>query len=170
MSDPHSSLIPALAIPGRLRYPQEETAPKLPPASRTKLCEPCRALLRGDRTICDGEPESGHQHMVHHPDAKSFRDALDLPCDLCIRLYKAFSMILLLKTDSYRADLLTGSPSRAPYRTGPTCYGSYKRSKGEPARYKTYACFEFRSGDHSCRPVLESYECKRNSLFIHRSL
>jgi len=35
--------------------------------------------------------------MVHHPDAKSFQDALDLPCDLCIRLYKAFSMIPLSK-------------------------------------------------------------------------
>lgn len=43
-----------------------------------KLCEPCRALLAGERK----DRKLGHD-ADHHPDTESFTNALQLSCDLC---------------------------------------------------------------------------------------
>jgi len=80
------TLIPPLVIVGRSRSPQEETAAKLPPAL---LCEPCKALLRGESAPYTGDDSSDYA-FVHHVDTESFQYALELPCDFCVRLHKAF--------------------------------------------------------------------------------
>ena len=86
MSTSIDTLIPPLAIMGRSRSPQEKTAPRLSPAT---LCEPCKVLFRGEGAVYTGSFTFGNV-FVHHGDADSFQEALELPCDVCVRLYKAF--------------------------------------------------------------------------------
>lgn len=47
--------------------------------SEEKFCDPCTKLLRGERE----HPHQVNTHVTHHPDAKSFEEALRLPCTLC---------------------------------------------------------------------------------------
>ena len=94
MSGPEDTPYLPLATMDWSHFPQEDTNARLPTASQTKLCEPCKAFLRGDRTdYVDPDPWEGRVRQpeyVHHNDANSFRKALQLRCDFCVRLLKAF--------------------------------------------------------------------------------
>ncbi|KAJ4984167.1 heterokaryon incompatibility protein [Stagonosporopsis vannaccii] len=48
------------------------------------FCAPCKALLTGQQEPCG--TYQGAQVYLHHADASSFRDALELQCPLCVRL------------------------------------------------------------------------------------
>jgi len=162
MSTSIDTLIPPLAIMGRLRSPQEEPVPKLPPAT---LCEPCKVLFRGACAVYTGYTID--TYFVHHVDADSFQEALEIPCDVCVRLYKAFDIeckqLVFIRPKSNIANLLSGTPTRrGPYRVGPT---RYSRGIG---RTRERIKFVFESDSLQVYPTLESYECKRGDLLNHR--
>ncbi|KAL1791772.1 hypothetical protein ACET3X_009523 [Alternaria dauci] len=117
---------------------QEITPPRLPTPSQQKFCEPCKAFLRGDSTECFGSDKwdiYGNLEYIHHPDAESFQRALDLPCVICIRLYKAFQ----------RASEERDQPA---YSIGPTHYYWHRGS------------LDFLSDTLSVYPSLERYESR----------
>ena len=103
---------------------------------------------------------------VHHHDATSFQEALELPCDFCVRLHKAFSnstnILASTKADSHKTDSLLGNATKDPYRTGPTRYRFSSRS-AERLKFvfKSHSCYAY--------PVLEAYDCKRGIPSIHPS-
>ena len=162
MSTSINTLIPPLAIIGRLRSPQEETVPKLPPAT---LCEPCKVLFR--EACVFHTYYTSDVDFVHHGDADSFQEALELPCDVCVRLYKAFDKhskyLVFTKPKSSRANLLSGTTtSKGPYRVGPT---RYRRNGRTGLRidllFESNSCYAY--------PNAEPYDCKRGNLLNYRS-
>jgi hypothetical protein len=49
--------------------------------STEQYCEPCKRLLRGE--IEPIEETRVYIKFTHHPDAGSFKKALELPCSIC---------------------------------------------------------------------------------------
>jgi hypothetical protein len=162
MSDLHNSPSLPPAISNSSRFPQRETAARLPPSSQQKLCEPCKAFLRGGRIeyIDPNELErSKYQEHVHHPDANSFREALELPCDICIRFHKTFNrhikgILSPMRTTCNRADSLLTIPGEPTHFTGPTRYDYDTEKHG----------FRFSSQNYHIYTDLESFECKEASI------
>ena len=162
MSDLHNSPRLPHATLKSFRFPQGETAARLPSSSQQKLCEPCKAFLRGDRTeyIDPNELErSKYQEYIHHPDANSFQEALELPCDICIRFHKIFNrhiegILSPMGTTCNRADSLLAIPGETTYFTGPTRYDYDTEKHG----------FRFSSHNYHIYPDLESFECKEASI------
>ncbi|KAI4913125.1 hypothetical protein J4E85_010857 [Alternaria conjuncta] len=125
-------------------FPQEDIAARLPTASQTKLCEPCKALLRSDRTAYVDEDEwenqGSRQKYVHHNDARSFRRALELRCDICVRLYKALKRpygqpyLYEIEPTTYELDThledLTMQDLIYTFHTLPVIQAKTKRSRG----------------------------------------
>ena len=95
MSDAHQTpRLPPVTL-NTSQYSSEVTTTRLPTPSQQRFCEPCRAFLRGDSTKCFGPDKYDHSESldheyIHHVDAESFQRALELPCSICTRLYKAF--------------------------------------------------------------------------------
>ena len=149
------TLIPPLAIVGRSRSPQEEIAAELPPAT---LCEPCKTLLRGESAPYMEEVAPCYE-FVHHDDAKSFQKALELPCDFCVRLHKAFenctSILILVRTDRNKADRIVDEGYMSTYRTGPTRY-SFNKFTTERIT------LAFQSGFNCAYPDIELYDRKED--------
>lgn len=166
MSNPHHTPSLLLATLDWSYFPREDTVARLPTVSQIKLCEPCKAFLRGDRTdYVDPDRWEGRvprPKSVHHNDVNSFQRALELPCDFCVRLHKAmkrtYGNTVSMNAIAGGADLplVLGSPGY-PYPIGPTNYSLGIAREG-PARVK------FESGAHTASADLEAYEWERSIL------
>lgn len=169
MDDPPNTLGLPLATLDISQPTQEETAVRLPTPLQAKLCEPCKAFLRGDRKEYIGRHKSlNYPECVHHPDAKSFQEAVELPCDICIRLYKAFGrnygIVRLTETVFNTIYLLFGDFCPQSYsidRTRYTMYPSIDKDSNHDTKCITYT---FRSPGHEASLVLEPYECTKDIL------
>lgn len=51
-----------------------------------KLCSACQTFLRGE-SLYDKKKKS----FTHQPSAYCFKEALELPCAICVRLWAAFN-------------------------------------------------------------------------------
>jgi hypothetical protein len=78
------------------------------------FCKPCQAMLCGEREMLEEFPSK--LLSVHHPDAQSFRQALDLQCPLCVRLWTA------MKKPTKLHDTIYFEPFTMPYLFGPDVY------------------------------------------------
>jgi hypothetical protein len=78
-----------------------------------KFCDPCQALLRGERTEDGGEHLEFEIRYVHHDTAESFRLALELPCAICIRLWAAITRLRknTMSEESFQAQFLPAGPT-----------------------------------------------------------
>jgi hypothetical protein len=95
MSHANSAPYLPFVMSSRSQSLQESAASKLTAPTQPKLCEPCQAFLRGDRELYgddDDDPtlDDGCSEHVHHPTAKSFQEAIELPCDICVLAHAAF--------------------------------------------------------------------------------
>jgi len=135
--------LPLVTLDGS-QYPQDIASARLPTPTQQSFCEPCKAFLRGDRTEClqADKLQAYHHRYIHHPDTESFQQALELPCVICIRLYKDF------QRESGRLSHLSA-----------TC-------SAQPTRYDFRTVLGFHNSTHMILPDLESYECKRSDLSL----
>lgn len=63
------------------------------------FCDPCKTLLRGE---CESFGEHmGFQLFVHHKDAKSFDEAVQIQCPLCLRLWTAIGTPSVLHATAF---------------------------------------------------------------------
>jgi hypothetical protein len=159
MRDAQKMSRPPLVTLDSSQSPEDTTFARLPTPSQQTFCEPCKAFLRGDTTECFGSEKLtilSDNEYIHHIDGDSFERALELPCAICIRLYKAFqrnSGIYAFSEWVAVADLSSDIVNQTGYSAGPTHYFFLDNS------------LLFESHGISIYPDLLPHECEKGNTF-----